>query len=72
MVVVNALSHEVVEWRPSSSPYYEVSENGDMRLLVDRSNRLAGSILKGSVKKGGYRGNHRPRNTSAPTGMETP
>ncbi len=56
MVVVNALSHEVVEWRPSSSPYYEVSENGDMRLLVDRSNRLAGSILKGSVKKGGYRG----------------
>jgi hypothetical protein len=43
------------EWRPASFPFYEVSEHGDLRLLVDRSNRLAGTILKGSVKKHGYR-----------------
>ena len=46
----------VMEWRPASVPFYEVSEQGDLRLLVNRSNRVAGTALKGSVKqKGGYR-----------------
>lgn len=45
----------VMEWRPASFPFYEVSERGDLRLLFKRSNRLAGTILKGSIKKGGYR-----------------
>ena len=46
----------MTEWRPSSVPFYEVSEYGDMRLLVGRSNKVAGTILKGSIKqKGGYR-----------------
>ena len=46
----------MTEWRPASVPFYEVSEYGDMRLLVDRSNKVAGTILKGSIKqKCGYR-----------------
>ena len=49
------LKSEMVEWRPASFPFYEVSEHGDMRLLVNRSNRIAGTILKGSLKKGGYK-----------------
>jgi hypothetical protein len=46
---------EMTEWRPASIPFYEVSEHGDLRLLVNRSNRLAGTILKGTIKKHGYR-----------------
>ena len=45
----------VMEWRPASFPFYEVSEHGDLRLLVNRSNRVAGTVLKGSVRKGGYK-----------------
>tara|TARA_R110000765_G_scaffold210099_1_gene315276 strand:+ start:1126 stop:1617 length:492 start_codon:yes stop_codon:yes gene_type:complete len=45
----------MIEWRPASFPFYEVSERGDLRLLVNRSNRIAGTILKGNLKKGGYR-----------------
>jgi hypothetical protein len=48
-------SGKATEWRPASFPFYEVSEYGDLRLLVDRSTKLAGTILKGSVKKQGYR-----------------
>jgi len=44
-----------MEWRKTFLPFYEVSEYGDLRLLTNRSNRLAGTILKGSVKAGGYR-----------------
>jgi hypothetical protein len=47
-----------MEWRPSSVPFYEVSEYGDFRLLVNRSNILAGKVLKGSVKKSGHREYH--------------
>ena len=43
------------EWRAASFPFYEVSEYGDLRLLVGRSNRPAGTILKGSVKPFGHR-----------------
>lgn len=43
-----------MEWRQSVHPYYEVSEDGRLRSLVSRSNRLAGTILKGCAKKGGY------------------
>ena len=46
---------EMTEWRPASIPFYEVSEHGDLRLLVNRSNRVAGTVLKGSFKKDGYR-----------------
>ena len=44
-----------MEWRPSIIPDYEVSECGDLRLLKNRSNLLAGKILKGRIGKGGYR-----------------
>jgi|TARA_R110000824_G_scaffold38780_8_gene118158 hypothetical protein len=47
-----------VEWRPASVPFYEVSEYGDFRLLVNRSNILAGKVLKGAVKKSGHREYH--------------
>ena len=46
---------EDIRWRPASFPLYEVSEYGDLRLLVARSNRVAGTVLKGNVKKGGYK-----------------
>jgi len=52
-----------MEWRQSLHPYYEVSECGDMRLLVSRSNRVAGTVLRGRINRG-YReyklnlGNH--------------
>jgi len=46
---------EDIRWRPASFPLYEVSEYGDLRLLVARSNRVAGTVLKGHVKKGGYK-----------------
>jgi len=45
----------MTEWRLASVPFYEVSEYGDLRLLVTRSNRIAGTILKGIITKGGYR-----------------
>ena len=45
----------MMEWRKTFLPFYEVSEYGDLRLLTNRSNRLAGTILTGSVKAGGYR-----------------
>ena len=44
-----------MEWRKSTVPNYEVSEMGDMRLLVNKNNKVAGTIIKGHVKKGGYR-----------------
>jgi hypothetical protein len=44
-----------MEWRGSIIPDYEVSEYGDLRLLKNKSNLLAGKILKGWIKKGGYR-----------------
>jgi hypothetical protein len=46
------LKSEMTEWRPASLPYYEVSDRGDLRLLVNRSNRTAGMILKGTIKRG--------------------
>ena len=46
---------KITEWRPASVPFYEVSEYGEFRLLINRSNILAGKILKGSIKRGGYR-----------------
>ncbi len=47
----------MMEWRKSTVPNYEVSESGDMKLLVNKNNIVAGTILKGHVKKGrgGYR-----------------
>ena len=48
----------MTEWRPASFPFYEVSECGDLRLLQNRSNRVAGTILKGTVKKSGHREYH--------------
>jgi len=47
-----------MEWKPASVPLYEVSEYGDFRLLVNRSNLLAGKILKGRVTKSGHREFH--------------
>ena len=44
-----------MEWRGSIIPDYEVSEYGDLRLLKNKSNLLAGKILKGRIGKGGYR-----------------
>ena len=44
-----------MEWRGSIIPDYEVSECGDLRLLKNKSNLLAGKILKGRIGKGGYR-----------------
>tara|TARA_R110002167_G_scaffold59270_7_gene167851 strand:- start:1863 stop:2375 length:513 start_codon:yes stop_codon:yes gene_type:complete len=41
----------MMEWRKSTIPDYEVSETGDMRLLVDKSNLVAGTILKGHTRK---------------------
>ena len=43
-----------MEWRQSLHPLYEVSEYGHMKLLVGRSNRVAGTILKGREKRDGY------------------
>ena len=45
----------MMEWKPASVPFYEVSECGDLRLLQNRSTLLAGTILKGTLKRGGYR-----------------
>ena len=48
-------TNRLIKWQPASFPFYEVSEYGDLRLLVRRSHRVAGTVLKGTVKKGGYR-----------------
>jgi guanyl-specific ribonuclease Sa len=48
----------MMEWRKTFLPFYEVSEYGDLRLLTNRSNRLAGTILTGSVRAGGYKEYH--------------
>ena len=45
----------MMEWKPASVPFYEVSECGDLRLLKKRSTLVAGTILKGTLKHGGYR-----------------
>jgi len=42
-----------MEWRDSIIPDYEVSEYGDLRLLKNKSNLLAGKILKGRIGVGG-------------------
>ena len=42
----------MVEWRQIYLKDYEVSENGDLRLRVNKSNLTAGHIYKGSVLKG--------------------
>jgi len=47
-----------MEWRDSIIPDYEVSEYGDLRLLKNKSNLLAGKILKGRIKPEGYREYH--------------
>ena len=47
-----------MEWRKTVLPIYEISEYGDLRLLTNRSNLVAGTILKGSVKTGGYKEYH--------------
>ena len=44
-----------MEWRGSTIPDYEVSECGDLRLRKNKSNMLAGKILKGWIDKAGYR-----------------
>ena len=44
-----------MEWRGSILPDYEVSECGDLRLRKNKSNMLAGKILKGWIDKDGYR-----------------
>ena len=44
-----------MEWRGSIIPDYEVSACGALRLLKNKSNLLAGKILKGRIGKGGYR-----------------
>ena len=44
-----------MEWRGSIIPDYEVSECGDLRLRKNKSNMLAGKILKGWIDKAGYR-----------------
>jgi len=43
-----------MEWRQSKHPMYEVSEYGQLRSTVSRANRVAGTVLNGSVKRGGY------------------
>ena len=43
-----------MEWRQSEHLMYEVSEHGQLRSKVSRSHRLAGTVLNGSVKRGGY------------------
>ena len=43
-----------MEWRQSLHPHYEVSENGALRSLISKSNRVAGTVLLGTKKKGGY------------------
>ena len=50
----------MMEWRKSTVPDYMVSEAGDMKLLVNKNNKVAGTILKGHIKKkkGGYRVYH--------------
>ena len=48
----------MMEWRKTFLPIYEVSEYGDLRLLVNRSNLVSGTILKGSVKADGYKEYH--------------
>ena len=53
-----AASRKPMEWRQASVPFYQVSEKGDLRLLVNRSNLVAGKILKGRVKKSGHREYH--------------
>lgn len=42
----------MVEWRQIYLKDYEVSENGDLRLRVNKSNLIAGHIYKGTVSKG--------------------
>jgi hypothetical protein len=44
----------MMEWRQSAHPMYEISENGRLRSTTSRSNRVAGTILRGTVKRGGY------------------
>lgn len=41
-----------IEWRQSEHPCYEVSEYGDLRCMVARSNKPIGTLLKGSIKHG--------------------
>ena len=40
-----------MEWRGSIIPDYEVSECGDLRLLKNKFNQLAGKILKGWISR---------------------
>ena len=51
---LNFLGFEIMEWRQSIHPHYEVSDEGQLRSLISKSNRVAGTLLKGSKKKGGY------------------
>jgi len=42
----------MVEWRQTYLKDYDVSEKGDLRLRVNKSNLIAGHVLKGSISKG--------------------
>jgi len=42
----------MTEWRRIHLEDYDVSENGDLRLRVNKSNRIAGHVLKGNISKG--------------------
>lgn len=49
------MAFDQMEWRYSNVPDYEVSEQGDLRLLKNKGNYVAGNILKGSCDRNGYR-----------------
>ena len=42
-------------WKPSLHPYYEVSECGDMRVLVERYRMPVGTEITGTYDRNGYR-----------------